>query len=106
MADRNISSKLPTILADYRMLLEHLGLQIVGDPSAQGVRETPRVVHHKDAPILAAAQQAAPGLPPDASDGPVNCAPVAVTCCARRSRIGEFRSSPVPSRGFRAKHAC
>ena len=41
MADRNISSKLPTTLADYRMLLEHLALQIVEDPSAQGVRERP-----------------------------------------------------------------
>ena len=44
---------MPTILADYRMLLEHLA----------------------HAPILAAARQAAPDLPPEASDGPVNCAP-------------------------------
>jgi predicted nucleic acid-binding protein len=57
-ADRNISSKLPTVLADYRMLLERLALQIVEDPSAQGVREAARVIHHKDAPILAAARQA------------------------------------------------
>lgn len=56
--DRNIATKLPTVLADYRMLLEHLGLQIVEDPSAQGVREAARVIHHKDAPILAAARQA------------------------------------------------
>ena len=71
-ADRNISSKLPTLLADYRMLLEHLALQIVEDPSVQAVREAARVIHHKDAPILAAARQAAPGLPPEASDGPAN----------------------------------
>ena len=56
--DRNIATKLPTVLADYRMLLEQLGLQIVEDPSAQGVREAARVIHHKDAPILAAARQA------------------------------------------------
>jgi len=56
--DRNIATKLPTILADYRMLLEHLGLQIVEDPTAQGVREAARVIHHKDAPILAAAREA------------------------------------------------
>ena len=56
--DRNIATKLPTVLADYRMLLEHLALQIVEDPSAQGVREAARVIHHKDAPILAAARQA------------------------------------------------
>jgi predicted nucleic acid-binding protein len=57
-ADRNISSKLPSVLADYRMLLEHLALQIVEDPSAEGVREAAGVIHHKDAPILAAARQA------------------------------------------------
>ena len=57
-ADRNISAKLPAVLAEYRILLEHLALQIVEDPSAQGVREAARVIHHKDAPILAAARQA------------------------------------------------
>jgi predicted nucleic acid-binding protein len=57
-ADRNISSKLPSILADYQMLLEYLGLAIVEDASAQQVREATLVIHHKDAPILAAARQA------------------------------------------------
>ena len=56
--DRNIATKLPTVLGDYRLLLEHLGLQIVEDPSAQEVREAARIIHHKDAPILAAARQA------------------------------------------------
>lgn len=56
--DRNIATKLPAVLADYRLLLEHLGMQIVEDPSAQEVREAARVIHHKDAPILAAARQA------------------------------------------------
>jgi|SRR5579884_2436409 len=56
-ADRNLSSKLPAFFDDYRMLLKHLNLSIVEDPEDRMVRETRRVIHHNDAPILAAARQ-------------------------------------------------
>lgn len=54
-ADRNISTKLPALLPDYRALLARLTPQVVEDPSREAVREAERVIHHKDAPILAAA---------------------------------------------------
>src|SRR3990172_7451566 len=57
-ADRNLSSKLPAVFPDYRALLTQLSPLIVEDPSAQSVKEAARVIHHKDAPILAAARQA------------------------------------------------
>jgi predicted nucleic acid-binding protein len=57
-AERNLSSKLPAMLPDYRTLLTQLAPHIVEDPSLQAVREASRVIHHKDAPILAAARGA------------------------------------------------
>jgi len=57
-ANRNLSSKLPTLLSPYRAFLQRLSPRIVEDPSPQAVREATRVIHHKDAPILAAARQA------------------------------------------------
>ncbi|MBI3798732.1 MAG: PIN domain-containing protein [Deltaproteobacteria bacterium] len=57
-ADRNILSKLPTVLSEYRAFLRRLAPHVVEDPSPEAVREATRVIHRKDAPILAAARQA------------------------------------------------
>lgn len=46
------------VFADYRVLMRQLAPEVVEDPSRQAVREAARVIHHKDAPILAAARQA------------------------------------------------
>ena len=57
-ADRNISSKLPVVLSEYRALLRQLAPHVVEDPNLRAVQEAARVIHHKDAPILAAARLA------------------------------------------------
>lgn len=57
-ADRNLSVKVPVLLPDYRMFLKQLAPLIVEDPSVDAVEEALAVIHHKDAPILAAAMEA------------------------------------------------
>ncbi|MGH7166606.1 MAG: putative toxin-antitoxin system toxin component, PIN family [Nitrospiraceae bacterium] len=57
-AERNVSAKLPVILADYHALLEQIALELVEDPGLEAVREAAVVIHHKDAAILAAAREA------------------------------------------------
>ena len=57
-ADRNLSAKLPDVLPDYRALLIQLAPLIVEDPPPHVVKEATRVIHQKDAPILAAAREA------------------------------------------------
>jgi len=46
-ADRNLSTKLPSVVPDYERLLQ-----------AFAVKEARLVIHHNDAPILAAALEA------------------------------------------------
>ncbi len=58
-ADRNLSSKLPFLLDDYHSLLRQLDPIIAEDPPVDSVRDAARVIHQSDAPILAAARQAA-----------------------------------------------
>lgn len=58
-ADRNLTVKLPALLEDYHGLLQHLDPVIVEDPSHEAVQEATHVIHRNDAPILAAAKQAA-----------------------------------------------
>ena len=63
--NRGIVSVLATDASDlsagftsHGMLLEHFAVRIIEDPSAQGVREAARVIHHTEAAMLAAARQA------------------------------------------------
>jgi predicted nucleic acid-binding protein len=58
-ADRNLAAKLPAFLEEYHLLLRHLDPVIVDDPAPEAVREAGHVIHRSDAPILAAAKQAA-----------------------------------------------
>jgi predicted nucleic acid-binding protein len=57
-ADRNISEKLPALLSEYRVFLKHLSPLIVEDPSKLAVEQACEIIHHNDAPILAAAIKA------------------------------------------------
>jgi hypothetical protein len=57
-ADRNLSTKLPALLPDFQDFLRHLSPTIVDDPSIEEVGRAAEVIHHKDAPILAAAVEA------------------------------------------------
>jgi predicted nucleic acid-binding protein len=54
-ADRNLSHKLPTVLPEYRLFLKLLSPVVVEDPSVDVVDRAGDVIHHNDAPILAAA---------------------------------------------------
>lgn len=57
-ADRNLSEKLPALLSEYRVFLKHLSPLIVDDPSSPAVDQAGEIIHHNDAPILAAAIEA------------------------------------------------
>ena len=54
-ADRNLSAKLPVLIPDYRRLIRRMSPTLVDDPTRKEVAQAARVIHHKDAPILAAA---------------------------------------------------
>jgi putative PIN family toxin of toxin-antitoxin system len=54
-ADRNLSAKLPALVPDYRHLMQRMSPTLVEDPTQEEVAHAVRVIHHKDAPILAAA---------------------------------------------------
>ncbi len=54
-ADRNISSKLPECIGDFRAYLENLAPALADDPPASSVRQYTSLIHPDDAPILAAA---------------------------------------------------
>lgn len=57
-ADRNLSEKLPALVADFRVLMRHMAPVLVKDPSRAAVEKAARVINRKDAPILAAARDA------------------------------------------------
>ena len=57
-ADRVVGKKFPALLERYRLFIKNLRPLLVEDPPRQAVREAERVIHHDDAPILAAAKQA------------------------------------------------
>ena len=54
-ADRNLSGKLPALIPDYHQLIRRMSPVLIADPPKKAVVEAAKVVHHKDAPILAAA---------------------------------------------------
>lgn len=56
-ADRNLSKKVPAVLPEYRMFLRQLSPLVVEDPSRDAVEQALGVIHHNDAPILAAAME-------------------------------------------------
>lgn len=54
-ADRNLSDKLPALVADYRLLIQSIAPTLVDDPAPSEVSRLRGVIHANDAPILAAA---------------------------------------------------
>lgn len=60
-ADRVVAKKFPALLERYRLFIKNLRPLLVEDPPRQAVREAERVIHHNDAPILAAAKLATVG---------------------------------------------
>lgn len=54
-ADRNLSEKLPGLVADYRLLIQSIAPTLVDDPTPSEVSRLASVIHANDAPILAAA---------------------------------------------------
>ncbi|MFZ5876124.1 MAG: putative toxin-antitoxin system toxin component, PIN family [Nitrospirota bacterium] len=57
-ADRNLSEKLPGLVADYRLLIQSIAPTLVDDPAPTEVSRLAGVIHSNDAPILAAAVEA------------------------------------------------
>lgn len=57
-ADRNLSEKLPALVSDFRDWMYQMSPMLVEDPSKKEVAQAARVIHAKDAPILAAALNA------------------------------------------------
>ena len=57
-ADRNIAAKFPQLLGRFRQFMHHLGPLMVEDPTRESMEKAATVVDRKDAPILAAAQDA------------------------------------------------
>ncbi|MEW6683484.1 MAG: putative toxin-antitoxin system toxin component, PIN family [Nitrospirota bacterium] len=57
-ADRNLSEKLPGLVADYRLLIQSIAPTLVDDPAPTEVSRLSGVIHSNDAPILAAAIEA------------------------------------------------
>ena len=57
-ADRNLSEKLPAMVFDYRRWIHQMSPVLVEDPSRKEVSQAARIIHAKDAPILAAAVNA------------------------------------------------
>lgn len=54
-ADRNLSAKLPALVSHYRYLMQQMSPTLLDDPTRAEVADAARIIHRKDAPILAAA---------------------------------------------------
>lgn len=54
-ADRNLTAKLPQLLDAYHDFLHRVNSEVVEDPDLEAVSRARQVIHHTDAPILAAA---------------------------------------------------
>ncbi|MBS0183772.1 MAG: PIN domain-containing protein [Nitrospira sp.] len=54
-ADRNLTAKMSMLLDAYHEFLRRLNPEVVEDPSREAISQARQVIHHADAPILAAA---------------------------------------------------
>ena len=57
-ADRNFTAKFPQLLGRFRQFVHHLAPLMVEDPTPESIEKAATIVDRKDAPILAAAQDA------------------------------------------------
>ena len=57
-ADRNFTAKFPQLIGRFRQFMHNLGPLMVEDPTPESMEKAAAIVDRKDAPILAAAQNA------------------------------------------------
>jgi predicted nucleic acid-binding protein len=57
-ADRNFTAKFPQLVGRFRQFMQHLAPLMIEDPTPESVEEAATIVDRKDAPILAAAENA------------------------------------------------
>ena len=57
-ADRNFTAKFPQLVARFRQWMHHLTPLMIEDPTPESVEKAATIVDRKDAPILAAAENA------------------------------------------------
>ena len=57
-ADRNISAKIPNLVDRFRQFIHNLRPLMIEDPSPKAVERAATIINRKDAPILAAAEDA------------------------------------------------
>ena len=57
-ADRNFTAKFPQLVGRFREFVHHLSPLMVEDPIPESIEKAGTIVDRKDAPILAAAQNA------------------------------------------------
>jgi predicted nucleic acid-binding protein len=57
-ADRNFAAKFPELVDRFRQFMYHLAPLMVDDPTPGSMEKAATIVDRKDAPILAAAQNA------------------------------------------------
>ena len=57
-ADRNFAAKFPQLVGRFRQFMHHLAPLMVEDPTPESMEKAATIVDRKDAPILAAAQNA------------------------------------------------
>jgi putative PIN family toxin of toxin-antitoxin system len=57
-ADRNFAAKFPQLVGRFRQFMHHLAPLMVEDPTPESMEEAATIIDRKDAPILAAAENA------------------------------------------------
>jgi len=57
-ADRNFATKFPQLVGRFRQFMHNLAPLMVEDPTPESIKKAAAIVDRKDAPILAAAQNA------------------------------------------------
>jgi putative PIN family toxin of toxin-antitoxin system len=57
-ADRNFAAKFPQLVGRFRQFMHHLAPLMVEDPTPESMEKAATIIDRKDAPILAAAENA------------------------------------------------
>ena len=57
-ADRNFAAKFPQLVGRFRQFMRNLAFLMIEDPTPESMEKAATIVDRKDAPILAAAQNA------------------------------------------------
>jgi predicted nucleic acid-binding protein len=57
-ADRNVAAKFPQLVGRFRQFMHHLAPLMVEDPTPESMEKAATIIDRKDAPMLAAAENA------------------------------------------------